>query len=123
MDIVVWLRSLGLGQYETAFRENEITEKVLPITFLRASEGDNSHNFGSPEAATMSNKSFTFVQSCIANSRANLAFGFSALKIHTALEYQQQVTMFRLFRYAPNSPSNAFASFRSRVSKPSVNHP
>jgi class 3 adenylate cyclase len=30
MDIVIWLRSLGLGQYETAFRENEITEKVLP---------------------------------------------------------------------------------------------
>jgi hypothetical protein len=30
MDIVVWLRSLGLGQYEAAFRENEITEKVLP---------------------------------------------------------------------------------------------
>jgi class 3 adenylate cyclase len=30
MDIVVWLRSLGLGQYQTAFRENEITEKVLP---------------------------------------------------------------------------------------------
>ena len=30
MDIVVWLGSLGLGQYETAFRENEITEKVLP---------------------------------------------------------------------------------------------
>ena len=24
------MRSLGLGQYETAFRENEITEKVLP---------------------------------------------------------------------------------------------
>jgi class 3 adenylate cyclase len=24
------VRSLGLGQYETAFRENEITEKVLP---------------------------------------------------------------------------------------------
>ena len=30
MDIVVWLGSLGLGQYETAFRENEINEKVLP---------------------------------------------------------------------------------------------
>ena len=30
MDIVVWLRSLGLGKYETVFRENEITEKVLP---------------------------------------------------------------------------------------------
>jgi hypothetical protein len=30
MDIVVWLRSLGLGKYEAAFGENEITEKVLP---------------------------------------------------------------------------------------------
>jgi class 3 adenylate cyclase len=30
MDIVVWLRSLGLEQYETAFRENAITEKLLP---------------------------------------------------------------------------------------------
>src|SRR6476659_644803 len=30
MDIVVWLRSLGLEKYEAAFRENEITEKVLP---------------------------------------------------------------------------------------------
>src|SRR5246127_4151850 len=30
MDIVVWLRSLGLEQYEVAFRENEISEKVLP---------------------------------------------------------------------------------------------
>ena len=30
MDIVVWLRSLGLGQYEAAFRENEIDEAVLP---------------------------------------------------------------------------------------------
>ena len=28
MDVVVWLRSLGLGKYEAAFRENEITEKV-----------------------------------------------------------------------------------------------
>ena len=24
MDIVVWLRSLGLGKYEAAFRENDI---------------------------------------------------------------------------------------------------
>jgi SAM domain (Sterile alpha motif) len=30
LDIVVWLRSLGLGKYEAAFRENEIIEKVLP---------------------------------------------------------------------------------------------
>jgi class 3 adenylate cyclase/predicted ATPase len=30
MDIVVWLRSLGVGKYEAAFRENEIDETVLP---------------------------------------------------------------------------------------------
>ena len=30
MDIVVWLRSLGLGKYEAVFRENEIDESVLP---------------------------------------------------------------------------------------------
>jgi SAM domain (Sterile alpha motif) len=30
MDVVVWLRSLGLEKYEAAFRENEIDETVLP---------------------------------------------------------------------------------------------
>jgi hypothetical protein len=30
MDIVVWLRSLGLGRYEAAFRDNEIDETILP---------------------------------------------------------------------------------------------
>ena len=30
MDVVVWLRSFGLGKYEAAFRENEIDETVLP---------------------------------------------------------------------------------------------
>ena len=30
MDIVVWLRGLGLGKYEEAFRENDIDETVLP---------------------------------------------------------------------------------------------
>src|SRR6202035_1442424 len=29
MDIVVWLRSLGLGKYEALFHENDIDEKVL----------------------------------------------------------------------------------------------
>jgi hypothetical protein len=29
MNVVVWLRSLGLGQYEAAFRENDIDETVL----------------------------------------------------------------------------------------------
>ena len=30
MDVAVWLRSLGLEQYEAASRENAINEKVLP---------------------------------------------------------------------------------------------
>src|SRR5215471_21059644 len=30
MDVAVWLRSLGLGQFEVAFRENAIDETVLP---------------------------------------------------------------------------------------------
>jgi SAM domain (Sterile alpha motif) len=30
MDLGVWLRSLGLERYEAAFRENAISEKVLP---------------------------------------------------------------------------------------------
>jgi hypothetical protein len=30
MDVGGWLRSLGLERYETAFRENEIDDTVLP---------------------------------------------------------------------------------------------
>jgi hypothetical protein len=30
IDVGTWLRDLGLGRYEAAFRENEIDEKVLP---------------------------------------------------------------------------------------------
>ena len=30
MDLVVWLRSLGLGKYEGVFRENDIDETVPP---------------------------------------------------------------------------------------------
>jgi hypothetical protein len=30
MDVVVWLRSMGLGKYEAIFRENDIDETVLP---------------------------------------------------------------------------------------------
>src|ERR1700676_4725880 len=34
MDVLVWLRSLGLERYEAAFRENEIDERVLPSLTL-----------------------------------------------------------------------------------------
>ena len=30
MDVATWLKNLGLGQYEAAFRNNAIDEEVLP---------------------------------------------------------------------------------------------
>ena len=30
MDVGAWLRGLGLGQYEPAFRENDVDADVLP---------------------------------------------------------------------------------------------
>ena len=30
MDVGAWLRGLGLGQYEQAFRDNDIDAEVLP---------------------------------------------------------------------------------------------
>jgi hypothetical protein len=30
MHVIVWLRSLGLEEYEEAFRDNKIDERVLP---------------------------------------------------------------------------------------------
>ena len=29
MDVVVWLRSLGVAKYEAAFRDNEVDDSVL----------------------------------------------------------------------------------------------
>ena len=30
MDVGAWLRGLGLGQYEQAFRDNDVDARVLP---------------------------------------------------------------------------------------------
>jgi hypothetical protein len=36
MDIVVWLRNLGLEEYEAAIRDNKIDERSLPsLTALK----------------------------------------------------------------------------------------
>jgi hypothetical protein len=39
MDIVVWLRSLGVRKYEAVFRENEIDETVLPNLTVEEPQG------------------------------------------------------------------------------------
>ena len=51
MDVVVWLRSLGLGKYEAAFRENEIDETVLPNLTARGPEGAWRRVAGTPREA------------------------------------------------------------------------
>jgi SAM (Sterile alpha motif) domain-containing protein len=53
MDVVVWLRSLGLGKYEAAFRENDIDETVLPnLTAEDLKElGSQRSNRTEPEAS------------------------------------------------------------------------
>ena len=51
MDVVVWLRSLGLGKYEAAFRENEIDETVLPSLTHETPEGAWRHRSRSPAQA------------------------------------------------------------------------
>jgi hypothetical protein len=56
MDIVVWLRSLGLEKYEVAFRENEIDERVLPNLTQEDSEGNRRWPSRSPPDAPGSNR-------------------------------------------------------------------
>ena len=41
MDVGNWLRSLGLSQYEVAFRENEVDGEVQPTL-----TGDDLKEFG-----------------------------------------------------------------------------
>jgi hypothetical protein len=48
MDIGGWLRSLGLGQYETVFRENAIDASVLPDL-----TEDHLREFGFPLGARL----------------------------------------------------------------------
>jgi hypothetical protein len=75
MDVLVWLRSLGLERYEAAFRDNEIDERVLPsltqedlkeigvgpvghrrmlLSAIAALRGDPSGNVPSVDVATTS---------------------------------------------------------------------
>jgi hypothetical protein len=53
MDIVVWLRSLGLGKYEAIFRENEIDETVLPNLTGRTSRSLASRRWGTGASCWM----------------------------------------------------------------------
>jgi hypothetical protein len=52
MDVVVWLRSLGLGKYEAIFRENDIDDS--PEFDARDAEGPWRHVSRSPDQAAKS---------------------------------------------------------------------
>jgi hypothetical protein len=186
MDLGGWLRSLGLGKYELAFRENEIDETVLPslthetlkelgvtavghrlklldaIAALCTEASAPASPSGTPPevneaardtaerrqvtvmfsdlvgstalSARMDPEDFREVisayQSCVAETVRRFGGGFVAKYIgdgvlsEIAASGQSPAcrpiaTLGAL--YAANSSSNALASFRSGVLKPSVN--
>ena len=52
MDVVVWLRSLGLAKYEAVFRENDIDVRRVPTEFDgRAPEAAWRHVARAPRQA------------------------------------------------------------------------
>jgi hypothetical protein len=69
MDIGGWLRSLGLERYEQTFRDNEISERVLPsLTQEDLKEigvGPVGHRRIGSRSLVESPTSMTFFASCI----------------------------------------------------------
>ena len=53
MDLGVWLRSLGLEQYEASFRENAIDDSVLPSLTARACKDLPSSWSGTPRLGAL----------------------------------------------------------------------
>ena len=51
VDVGAWLRGLGLGQYEQAFRDNDIDARVLPDADRRRPEGARRRLGRPPRAA------------------------------------------------------------------------
>ena len=52
MDVVVWLRSLGLGKYEALFRENDIDDTVVLTLTAEEPEGAWRNVVWAPPQAT-----------------------------------------------------------------------
>jgi hypothetical protein len=58
MDIVVWLRSLGLEEYEAAFRENATSEACyaelfVPVSMRSILPADRSREIDAQSAITI----------------------------------------------------------------------
>ena len=70
MDVAVWLRRLGLGKYEAAFRENEIDETVLPAQPKSTSSSLASRHSGIGWACS--------INSCLRNDAGRKAIALDA---------------------------------------------
>jgi hypothetical protein len=107
MDIVVWLRSLGLGKYEAAFHENDIDETVLPslthenlkelgvtslghrvklLDAIAALRGDFSGKAPSIDAATTSSTSSPHPEDRVLRSARNMGRGHCASPVFSTAE-------------------------------------
>ena len=77
MDVAGWLRGLGLGEYEAAFRENEIDAQVLPR--LTAEDLKEHRRLRSSAiGASCSPRSVLWRRQCLLNRRRHRAFARAA---------------------------------------------
>ena len=90
MDVGDWLRSLGLGQYEATFRENEIDADVLP-ELTDADLEKLGVLLGPPQAAAQGNRRTEHAADRARSSRPAVKI---APKPHDAAERRQLTVMF-----------------------------
>jgi SAM domain (Sterile alpha motif) len=113
MDVVVWLRSLGLGKYEAAFRENEIDETVLPgLTAEDLKELDVAALGAPPQAARVGailHETASPTCSCIGiNRRRQLAFRRNSILANSSTNRTLTANRF----HAVGSPASTAQAIR-----------
>src|SRR5271165_5224808 len=130
MDIGVWLGSLGLGQYEAAFRDNSIAADVLPdltdgdLAQLGVKLGDRKRllkaiaNLGATETAAKPASAASFPSSPDAAERRQLTVMFSDLVGSTALSARlDPEDMREVIRAYQDACSGAIARYDGFVAK------
>src|SRR5271165_6326031 len=130
MDIGVWLGSLGLGQYEAAFRDNSIAADVLPdltdgdLAQLGVNLGDRKRllkaiaNLGATETAAKAASAASFPSSPDAAERRQLTVMFADLVGSTALSARlDPEDMRQVIRAYQDSCSGVVARYDGFVAK------
>ncbi len=130
MDVGVWLRSLGLGQYEAAFRDNSIAADVLPdltdgdLAQLGVNLGDRKRllkaiaNLGATETAAKPASAASFPSSPDAAERRQLTVMFCDLVGSTALSARlDPEDMRQVIRAYQDASSGVVARYDGFVAK------